>query len=144
MRVEKCPVKYRRGESQSQPCVCLLSHSVMPDSCDPIDCSLPGSSVHGILQVRILGWVAISFFRGSSWPRNWTQVSCIAVRLFTDWTMRDLSPWGINSLRVFVFVFSRELRTQPCSWWAMNKDVECTSIVILPNNEDAAQEVSTI
>ena len=83
--------------------VCLLSRSVMPNSCDPIDCSLPGSSIHGILQVRILGWVAISFFRGSSWPRNWTQVSCIAVRLFTDWAMRDLSPWGINSLRVSVF-----------------------------------------
>ena len=40
--------------------------------CDPIDCSLPGSSVHGILQARILEWVAILFSRGSFWPRDWT------------------------------------------------------------------------
>ena len=45
--------------------------------CDPIDCSPPGSSVHGILQPRILEWVTISFSWGSSWPRDWTQVSCI-------------------------------------------------------------------
>ena len=43
--------------------------------CDPIDCSPPGSSVHGILQARILEWVAMPFFRGSSRPRNWTRVS---------------------------------------------------------------------
>ena len=55
-----------------------------PTLCDPMDCSPPGSSVKGILQARILKWVAISFSRGSSWPRNWTQVSCIAGRLFTD------------------------------------------------------------
>ena len=44
--------------------------------CDPIDCSPPGSSVRGIFLVRILEWVAISFLRGSSWPRDWTWVSC--------------------------------------------------------------------
>ena len=46
--------------------------------CDPKDCSLPGSSVHGISQARILEWVAISFSRGSFRPRDRTQVSCIA------------------------------------------------------------------
>ena len=40
--------------------------------CDPVDCSLPGSSVHGIFQARVLAWVAISFSRGSSWPRDLT------------------------------------------------------------------------
>ena len=54
-----------------------------------MDCSPPGSSVHGIFQARILEWIAISFSRGSSWPRNWTQVSCIAGRFFTDWAMRE-------------------------------------------------------
>ena len=44
--------------------------------CDPMDCSPPGSSVHGIFQARILEWVAISYSRGSSQPRNWTHVSC--------------------------------------------------------------------
>ena len=67
----------------------MLSCSVMSKSCDPIDCSLPGSFVRGILQARLLEWVAISFSRGSFWPRNWTQVSCIAGRLFTDWATRE-------------------------------------------------------
>ena len=49
---------------------------------DPMDCSLPGSSVHGILQARILGCIAISFSRGSSWSRDRTWVSCIAGRFF--------------------------------------------------------------
>ena len=53
-----------------------------PTLCDPVDCSLPGSSVHGILQARILEWVAISFSRGSSQPRDRTRVSCIAGRRF--------------------------------------------------------------
>ena len=48
-----------------------------------MDCSLPGSSVYGILQARILGWAAVSFPRGSSQPRNQTWVSCIAGRFFT-------------------------------------------------------------
>ena len=43
--------------------------------CDTMDCSLPGSSVHGIFQARVLEWVAISFSRGSSWPRDCTWVS---------------------------------------------------------------------
>ena len=42
--------------------------------CDPMDCSLPGSSLHGILQIRILEWLAIPFFRGSSQSRDWTRV----------------------------------------------------------------------
>ena len=51
--------------------------------------STPGSSVHGILQARILKWVAIPFSRGSSWPRDWTQVSCIADRFFNIWSTRE-------------------------------------------------------
>ena len=51
--------------------------------CDPMDCSPPGFSVHGILQARILECVAISFSRGSSRPRDQTHVSCIAGGLFT-------------------------------------------------------------
>ena len=51
-----------------------------------IACQAP---VHGILQARILGWVAISFSTGSSWSRIRTQVSCITGRFFTDWTMRE-------------------------------------------------------
>ena len=54
-----------------------------PTLCNPIDGSPPGSSVHGILQARIVEWVVISFSRGSSQPRDQTQVSCIADRRFT-------------------------------------------------------------
>ena len=65
------------------------SHSVVFDSCDPVDCSLPGSSVHGILQARILEWVAISFSRGSSQPRDRTRVSRIGGRHFNLWATRE-------------------------------------------------------
>ena len=67
----------------------LFRCSVMSDSCDRMDCSLPGSSVHGILQARTLEWVAISFSRVSSWPRYWTRVFCIADRYFTNWAIRE-------------------------------------------------------
>ena len=50
--------------------------------CNPVDCSPPGSSIHEILQERILEWVAISFSRGSSRPRDRTPVSCIPGRCF--------------------------------------------------------------
>ena len=46
--------------------------------CEPMNCSPPASSVHGIFQARILEWVAISFCRGSSWPRDQTCMSCIS------------------------------------------------------------------
>ena len=65
------------------PCMCGLtqSHAIL---CDPMDCSLPSSSVCGIFQARILEWVAISSSRRSSQPRDWTHVSCIlAGRFFT-------------------------------------------------------------
>ena len=60
-----------------------------PTLCDPVDCSPPGSSVHGILQARVLQWVAISFSRGSSQPRDQTQVSDIAGRVFIIWAARE-------------------------------------------------------
>ena len=60
-----------------------------PTLCNPVDCSLPGSSLHGILQARILKWVAISFSRLSSWPRDRTQVSHVAGRRFNLWVTRE-------------------------------------------------------
>ena len=73
------------------------SENAVAQSCptlfDPMDCSLPPSSVHGIFQARGLAWVAISFSRGSSWPRNWTQVSHIVGRCFTVWATREVCLW---------------------------------------------------
>ena len=57
--------------------------------CDSMDCSPAGSSVLGILQARILEWVAISFSRGYFQPRDQTQVSCITSRFFTVWANRE-------------------------------------------------------
>ena len=74
----------------------LVSQSCLT-LCDPIDCSLPGSSVHGILQARILEWVAISFSRGSSQPRDQTQVSCILSRFFIVWATRDTPSFSIST-----------------------------------------------
>ena len=56
-----------------------------PTVCDPVDCSSPESSIHGILQTRIPEWVAIPFCRRSSWPRDSTWVSCIPDGLLTIW-----------------------------------------------------------
>ena len=75
------------GESESE-----VAQSC-PTLCDPMDCSPPGSSVHGILQARVLKWVAVSFSRGSSQPRDQTQVSCIAGRFFTHWA----GPQNVHS-----------------------------------------------
>ena len=61
--------------------------------CDPMDYSLPRSSVHGTLQVRILEWVAIPFSRGFPQPRTQTWVSCIAGRFFTNWGTREAHAW---------------------------------------------------
>ena len=60
--------------------------------CDPVDCSLPGFSIHGILQARILEWVTISFSRGSSPPRDRTWVSYIGGRRFNLWATREAHP----------------------------------------------------
>ena len=70
-------------------CVCLVAQ-LCPTLCDPLDCSLPGAFVHGILQWRILEWVAVSSSRGSSRLQDGTcvcRVSCNAGRFFSHWTM---------------------------------------------------------
>ena len=67
--------------------------------CDPMGCSLPGSSIHGILQARILEWVAIPFSRASSQPRDGTQVSYIAGGFFIIWVTRGaLHPFSKSHL----------------------------------------------
>ena len=86
------PVKVKESEV-AQSC---------PTLCDPADCSPPGSSAHGILQARVLEWVAISFSRGSARPRDWTQVSHIAGRRFNLWATRGSHQchlWGTYNSR---------------------------------------------
>ena len=73
----------------------------------PLDCSPPGSSVLGIFQARICKWVAISFSRWSSWPRDRTEVSCFAGRFFTIWaTRKAISSVQFSCSVVWLFVTS--------------------------------------
>ena len=65
--------------------------------------NLPGCSLHGILQARILEWVAISFSRGSSLPGDGTQVSCIAGRFFTNWATREAQSERSNISKRDIF-----------------------------------------
>ena len=74
----------------------ILVTQLCPTLCNPAVCSLPGSSVHGILQAIILEWVAIPFSRGSSQPRDWTQVSYIAGRFFTIWAISKCLSLGVS------------------------------------------------
>ena len=86
--------------------------------CDPVDCNLPGSSIHGIFQATILEWVAIFFSRGSSQPRDQTQVSCIKGEFFTIWATKEvkslscvwlfLTPWTVTYQALPSMGFSRQ------------------------------------
>ena len=71
--------------------------------CEPIDCSLQSSSVHGIFQARVLERVAISSSRGSSPPRDQSRVSCIAGRRFTVWATREPRGWEMNWRMLYAF-----------------------------------------
>ena len=89
------PVPYSRS-----PLATYFTHVVSvaylcPILWDPMDCSPPGSSVHGMLQSRILEWVAIPFSRGSSRPRDQTWVSCIVGRFFTAWVPREYTHGSV-------------------------------------------------
>ena len=77
-----CNFKSLWRESKYNDVLCLVV-LLCPDLCDPMNCSLPGSSVHGILQARILEWVAMPSSRRSSQARDRTQISCIAGGFFT-------------------------------------------------------------
>ena len=71
-----------------------------PTLCDPMDCSLPGSTIHGIFQAIILDWVAISFSRRSSWPRDRIRVSCIVDRRLSWVSFGHLCFKSVNFTRI--------------------------------------------
>ena len=73
----------------------MLVAQSCPTFCNTMGCSLLGSSVHGVFQARILEWVAMPFSKGSSWPRDQTEVSCVAGRFFTIWTTWEASIWNM-------------------------------------------------
>ena len=113
-----------------------------PTLYNPMDCSQSGSSVYGIFQARILEWVAISFSRRSSWPRDWTRVSRIAGRRFTIWATREVQkqpapPLGRNqtsNLRMTTRVRSTVLHS---TRWAIEGWLELTGKIGLGIQNEA-------
>ena len=106
------PTHQGEGVLVTQSCLTL---------CDPMDYNPPGSSVRGILQVRTLEWVAISFSRGSSCPRDWTQVCHIAGRVFTIWATRQAQSimFFILSINLAAPGLSRSLQDLSCHTWCL-------------------------
>ena len=90
-----------------------------PTLCDPVDCSPPGSSAHGSLQARILEWVAISFPRGSSRPRNQTRVSALQANTLTS------EPPGKPSSRTLFIHFLNNCLHLGLLWWLICKESTC-------------------
>ena len=87
------PTALAREDHVTQWCLTL---------CDPMDCSLPGSSIHGVFQARILEQVAISFSRGSSRPRDQTKVSGIVGRLY-HLSHQGIQNWkSLSCVQLFV------------------------------------------
>ena len=92
----------------------VCAQSCLP-LCDPMDCSPPGSSVHGIFQARILEWVAISYSRGSSQPRYWTCISwvfCIGGQFLYNWATWEGTKWTgmgkFNSDDHYIYYWGQE------------------------------------
>ena len=107
--------------------MCLVDQSCLT-LCNPMDCSPPGSSVHGILQARILEWVAIPFSRGSSWHRGQTCVSYVGRQILYHWA--NGKPFRVHSRcllgelissvfpRIFWEVCRRNIaHFQGSEWW---------------------------
>ena len=111
--------------------------------CDPMDCSPPGSSVCGILQARILEWVAIPFSKGSSWPRDWTRVSCIGRQILyclshppSKSSCSLSSPHGIMDCSSFLQKKTKTQRevTCPRSWGKCMRELNQNSDLLTPTD----------
>ena len=89
-----------------------------PPLCDPMVCSLPGSHVHGIFQARVLDWIAISFPRGSSRPRDRSWVSCIANRCFYCLSHQRSHTWWLNAALHALFYYPGPSTTLWAAWIA--------------------------
>ena len=94
-------LKFKLFQFEKVKVLVILCDSLCPTLCNTMDCSPPGSTIHGILQARILEWVAIPFSRGSSQPRNRNHVSHIAGRFSTIWEAPGFCLFLGSSLSLF-------------------------------------------
>ena len=93
--------------------MCVLVAQSYPALCNPTDCSPPDFSVHGILQARILEWIAIPFSRGTSQPSDWTLVSCMVGRFFTVWATGKF----LGAVQALIKAMGRTLIQLSCVSW---------------------------
>ena len=99
----------------------VVVHSVVSDSCDPRDCRPPGSSVHGVLQARILERVAISFSRGSSWPREYSQ-------LYKNSWLTIFQAYSKMIIWIHRHSFADSFSLNPFSFHSSIRDTNCSSL----------------
>ena len=106
-------------------CACVLVIQSCPTLCKPMDCNLPGSSIYGILQARILEWFAIPFSRGSSRPRDQTWVSCTAGGLLSHQGSPYLPLAALNSPDTFAFssFLIQFLNQRPTTIYQLNENL---------------------
>ena len=131
-----------------------------------MDCSPPGSSVHGILRVRIVEWVAIPFSRGFSWPRDQTEVSRIAGRFFIIWATREeylstislssciywyILQWWRNPFRFLSYsewwytdYCHSSARTTGLTWYSENPEISRYSIQLPTNSPHPKHDSGSI
>ena len=96
----KCLWQYPKFSKHS-----VLSHFRHSMDCDSMDCNPPGSSVHGISQAKKLDWVTMLSSRGSSWPRDWTHVSCGSWTAGAFFTAEP--PGSLSTQKMLVIIFGR-------------------------------------
>ena len=113
-------------------CSCVRAKSLQsrPAVCDPMDCSSPGSSVHGIFLARILKWVAMLSSRGSSWPRNWTPISYVSC--FGRWGSLPLVPPGKPSLWYVSYILSPPGSASLVGCWLAQCSKVCSRLYLVP------------
>ena len=97
-----------------------------PTLCDPMDCSPPGSSVHGILQAGLLEWVAMPSSRGSSWPRDQTRISCGSCTAGVFFTAEPLGKLNLWSIHGYILTLA---------WWPAHQETTSHPPSALPSSQ---------
>jgi len=117
-------------------CVCSVA-SVVPNNLWPVDCSPPGSPVHGILQPRISEWVTMPFSRGSFWPRDWTHisgVSCIAGRFFSHLKVKNENYSVVSSSLQLHGLYIQSMEFSRPDYWSGWVAFPCSRGFFQPRN----------
>ena len=119
-------------------CVCGKAIQSCPAFCNLMDPSPPGSSVHGILQARILEWVALPSFRGSSWPRDWTHISCdsciAGMLIIAEQLQKPMSIYLSICVSMYVFIHTYTHTHTHTHIWVFQVTQMIKNILSLPEN----------